>query len=244
MRPSLALQRQGSSAHAEMRPRRMRCMRPRSWFLRSRGDAPAGLRAALDRGAVPPLTRRCARQRRRRSDGVRGSSAHAEMRRARSARRGARSRFLRSRGDAPKRDVSLARTGRVPPLTRRCAASRHSIRFRVGGSSAHAEMRLERSGFKDARTRFLRSRGDAPESRDLVSCLELVPPLTRRCAAEADACPRETAGSSAHAEMRRAADPAPCVPCGFLRSRGDAPCGSSKISILPMVPPLTRRCAR
>ena len=70
----------GSSAHAEMRPRRSGARRLPLRLLRPRGDAP--MRTFEDSKAVaPPPTRRCARCLDERKAQTIGSSAHAEMRR-------------------------------------------------------------------------------------------------------------------------------------------------------------------
>ena len=116
--------RDGSSAHAEMRPTWPRSGATRRRFLRSRGDAPMTLRRGFRRSSVPPLTRRCAQCARGPSCGGRGSSAHAEMRRRQCQWSPDLTRFLRSRGDAPPEGRSPLRCSLVPPLTRRCALRR------------------------------------------------------------------------------------------------------------------------
>ncbi len=73
----------GSSAHAEMRPPGRARPPSRRGFLRSRGDAPLAASALVLADQVPPLTRRCALFEHRDPAVVRGSSAHAEMRRSR-----------------------------------------------------------------------------------------------------------------------------------------------------------------
>ena len=234
----------GSSAHAEMRPRlRLGCLR-RGRFLRSRGDAPVeAAHEGGDRG-VPPLTRRCARSCDCGARTRAGSSAHAEMRRPQGGPGAASSRFLRSRGDAP-RDDEIAPEGReVPPLTRRCAPLRGPCPPSAHGSSAHAEMRPTRRSPVAARAGFLRSRGDAPEDGTGHALEERVPPLTRRCARpRARGCAHRP-GSSAHAEMRPAVSVFTTPRKRFLRSRGDAPPANERIERWKPVPPLTRRCAR
>ena len=133
--------RPGSSAHAEMRPRRSTS--PPLWgrFLRSRGDAPSEAPASWCRTPVPPLTRRCAPGVVVREEPKVGSSAHAEMRPLGSRCTRSSRWFLRSRGDAPASPISAIAARWVPPLTRRCAPSGSRVASRDNGSSAHAEMR-------------------------------------------------------------------------------------------------------
>ena len=233
----------GSSAHAEMRPARRiaRCRARR--FLRSRGDAPARSRFASRTSPVPPLTRRCARPVARRRGDLTGSSAHAEMRRRPRARPPPRTGFLRSRGDAPYFFSPEAPRAEVPPLTRRCARVELPRRAGDHGSSAHAEMRRSISWPACARRWFLRSRGDAPGILWRDDAQVVVPPLTRRCAGDERLVGPRAHGSSAHAEMRRAARRGWSRGRGFLRSRGDAPACSLLPSACAGVPPLTRRCA-
>ncbi len=70
----------GSSAPAEMRPRRTRGRSRPCRFLRPRGDAPrCGSRISMPSG-VPPPPRRCARSQHHRQRIALGSSAPAEMR--------------------------------------------------------------------------------------------------------------------------------------------------------------------
>ena len=192
---------------------------------------------------VPPLTRRCARPGCDGGARCGGSSAHAEMRLARTRRPSTACGFLRSRGDAPLGRHRLRGRCPVPPLTRRCAPSSSSSSPTISGSSAHAEMRrCRRLGGSPTRG-FLRSRGDAPAQEAPRWDLPPVPPLTRRCARES--APREGGGpgSSAHAEMRRRRRRPPDAVPRFLRSRGDAPGSSRPGPQRPQVPPLTRRCA-
>ncbi len=131
----------GSSAHAEMRPSSWRRTAPRSGFLRSRGDAPTRPIGPEHAYGVPPLTRRCAQPGGLSHGSHPGSSAHAEMRRARRSWLRLRCRFLRSRGDAPINVYRPVEQCMVPPLTRRCALGVKLMRVEVRGSSAHAEMR-------------------------------------------------------------------------------------------------------
>ena len=90
---------------------------------------------------------------------------------------------------------------------------------------------------------FLRSRGDAPSVRTRRSKRDEVPPLTRRCAVDAERAALHLAGSSAHAEMRRRRRVAQSGCSWFLRSRGDAPGERFGVRFALEVPPLTRRCA-
>ncbi len=69
----------GSSAHAEMHPRRRRGARPHRGFLRPRGDAPLNHSGPTAVGTVPPPTRRCTSTVGACRRSSRGSSAHAEM---------------------------------------------------------------------------------------------------------------------------------------------------------------------
>ncbi len=213
-------------------------------FLRSRGDAPTTATLSSHVSTVPPLTRRCAVGGSELVERGVGSSAHAEMRPPWACRPAPPSRFLRSRGDAP---VALDRghaRDRVPPLTRRCADFDSAGLQWAGGSSAHAEMRPCRQTTSPSSSRFLRSRGDAPSpGRDLTQSSR-VPPLTRRCAARARPRAGWSAGSSAHAEMRRRGGPRSSPRPWFLRSRGDAPTEDVAPASVREVPPLTRRCAR
>ncbi len=122
------LRRDGSSAHAEMRRPCGGCVEDTRRFLRSRGDAPPGTKSKSERAEVPPLTRRCAREPEGPVLAQAGSSAHAEMRRGRTARPTAWSWFLRSRGDAPIALDMIELILEVPPLTRRCAGVGRAVR--------------------------------------------------------------------------------------------------------------------
>ena len=196
-------------------------------FLRSRGDAPSRTHAEPRGPLVPPLTRRCARASRDLGVFFDGSSAHAEMRRRRGDGGVAAGGFLRSRGDAPALTTRVEVGRRVPPLTRRCAPSRDRGSAGARGSSAHAEMRPSARQTSRWGPWFLRSRGDAPEYTVIEVGQSLVPPLTRRCAAPRRALRAPTRGSSAHAEMRPSPTRTSSAGTGFLRSRGDAPAGTS-----------------
>jgi len=120
------------------------------------------------------------------------------------------------------------------------------VRHAVGsgaGSSAHAEMRRSTSGAQALRKRFLRPRGDAPDSGHESLRFNKVPPPTRRCAGPRRAWRRSHGGSSAHAEMRLIVWIAFAQRLWFLRPRGDAPTHPTVKPIALMVPPPTRRCA-
>ncbi len=215
--------RDGSSAHAEMRPRGP-CVRwPSPGFLRPRGDAPTPRARARARARVPPPTRRCALDGSDHAVHVGGSSAHAEMRRGLGHRDMLDEGFLRPRGDAPPRRRPRRLQLRVPPPTRRCAEAPPEKAKDGLGSSAHAEMRPIGHQCGDCRCRFLRPRGDAP----------LPPP---------DAHVR-LIGSSAHAEMRRRFREVGAARTRFLRPRGDAPPSDWSGTPPAKVPPPTRRCA-
>ena len=233
----------GSSAHAEMRRRRPCRRSSERGFLRSRGDAPLGQLRDSVSVTVPPLTRRCAHDRGGPRGGDGGSSAHAEMRPCRRRRSSSPPWFLRSRGDAPGSRRRRCSPRAVPPLTRRCAPARGRTSEVSGGSSAHAEMRPELSSMSYRYERFLRSRGDAPESERRFRRHIAVPPLTRRCARSRRVLARTHPGSSAHAEMRPSRRSRRRSSQRFLRSRGDAPIGDRMIFTRSGVPPLTRRCA-
>ena len=152
----------GSSARAEMRRHRTGSeSRPRG-FLRSRGDAPFLIDNIIYSYEVPPLARRCAIDIDASSGHMRGSSARAEMRHIPAIRRALSGRFLRSRGDAPCTIKDTTADAGVPPLARRCAFFHRLDLYRLGGSSARAEMRPVLSRTRTAVCRFLRSRGDAP----------------------------------------------------------------------------------
>ena len=177
---------QGSSARAEMRPRRRAVPKRKRGFLRSRGDAPQRSSETRRHRGVPPLARRCAARLRRPREREGGSSARAEMRprvRCCTAPRGG---FLRSRGDAPGFADSLRDAMWVPPLARRCALQPQADCARCLGSSARAEMRLYDGLPTEDDIRFLRSRGDAPIFDLDAFGSPWVPPLARRCASVAD----------------------------------------------------------
>ena len=92
-------------------------------------------------------------------------------------------------------------------------------------------------------SRFLRSRGDAPQEKEAARAAQEVPPLARRCAAIDHATRSIEVGSSARAEMRPP-QPENAPPQGrFLRSRGDAPEAIASRGDKELVPPLARRCA-
>ena len=173
-----------------------------AWFLRSRGDAPFQVIVFVVILRVPPLARRCARECDCARYGRCGSSARAEMRP--STCRGGVSgcRFLRSRGDAPFRELVGPMTDEVPPLARRCARGMVYARPIPIGSSARAEMRRKQRGDQSRAHGFLRSRGDAPSPASAPCARKTVPPLARRCAFDTDHLPDHPRGSSARAEMR------------------------------------------
>ncbi len=150
-------------------------------FLRPRGDAPRLATLGLQRSQVPPPTRRCTSQKHQSMSRSKGSSAHAEMHLSRTRSPALRPRFLRPRGDAPSGDALERSTSGVPPPTRRCTDGRGPSRRVRAGSSAHAEMHLyDRRSWTSSR-RFLRPRGDAPDSLIIALHYHWVPPPTRRC---------------------------------------------------------------
>ncbi len=135
----------GSSAHAEMHPRRHADRVRLARFLRPRGDAPYIADLLSPVVSVPPPTRRCTQCG---VDGTRtraGSSAHAEMHPRPGRMRAATPRFLRPRGDAPSWPLSGVHVCGVPPPTRRCTVRVRRERRRRTGSSAHAEMHPARA---------------------------------------------------------------------------------------------------
>ena len=175
--PALPCAPRGSSAHAEMRRRRCTSASGVTGFLRSRGDAPGTGSLVTVTEGVPPLTRRCARERAVEESSGKGSSAHAEMRPRPLLPRRRAPRFLRSRGDAPAAKHVSAAVGSVPPLTRRCALGGSRVVVPYTGSSAHAEMRPRCRRTRRTEGRFLRSRGDAPFGIEMHSILEGSPSL-------------------------------------------------------------------
>ena len=214
----------GSSAHAEMRPRRGRRRSARARLLRPRGDAPFERTASGGLRMAPPPTRRCARRSAATSFESSGSSAHAEMRpRSRSPAPQARG-LLRPRGDAPRSIISGRVGGKAPPPTRRCAPAALAEHVAGDGSSAHAEMRPDQGEEHVHEDRLLRPRGDAPVRVRSLPVTATAPPPTRRCAPAALAEHVAGDGSSAHAEMRPASIAASGQRAGLLRPRGDAPC--------------------
>ncbi len=153
-------------------------------------------------------------------------------------------RFLRPRGDAPKRRRWRRRKGRVPPPTRRCTGRRRQALDPVAGSSAHAEMHLRSHPSQVGGSRFLRPRGDAPVPSISNWSPIAVPPPTRRCTRMAKGRATAQKGSSAHAEMHPRAVYETDVETGFLRPRGDAPRRAGRRVDNGGVPPPTRRCTR
>ncbi len=254
----------GSSAHAEMRPRRSGARRLPLRLLRPRGDAP--MRTFEDSKAVraPPPTRRCARCLDERKAQTIGSSAHAEMRRPQRSVRAERRRLLRPRGDAPMTILWSSWTTTAPPPTRRCAVRRIRSLDQPLGSSAHAEMRPKVCERWTGDGWLLRPRGDAPGPMSSSALASRAPPPTRRCAPSGlftcggtgappptrrcAACSRpsqpEPLGSSAHAEMRPWISNRKPIGRWLLRPRGDAPRGRRFQRMARRAPPPTRRCAR
>ncbi len=232
----------GSSAHAEMHPSRKGSLDGSQRFLRPRGDAPMPGTTKIDACGVPPPTRRCTRA--RRLDALRsaGSSAHAEMHRARARDATRGSGFLRPRGDAPLVTTRRRRARSVPPPTRRCTRAEQDACSVSQGSSAHAEMHPSLDALEERGQRFLRPRGDAPRRSASRPRVARVPPPTRRCTREWESGRRRTLGSSAHAEMHRASRRAISSASGFLRPRGDAPRQRLGLCTVKQVPPPTRRC--
>ncbi len=191
----------GSSAHAEMHRRRLPRRDVGQRFLRPRGDAPATIIVSKRAAGVPPPTRRCTRGDPETEGEHRGSSAHAEMHPGPGARRRARARFLRPRGDAPVLRSVVDTAQAVPPPTRRCTHDRTRRIDRALGSSAHAEMHPAGLRQQTPRCRFLRPRGDAPGTSLQQPIQGAVPPPTRRCTPSARRAHPPREGSSAHAEM-------------------------------------------
>ncbi len=171
----------GSSAHAEMHPRRSPTVTPTRWFLRPRGDAPDAGLEPVDAIEVPPPTRRCTRAEQDACSVSQGSSAHAEMHPTRGEVARGGGRFLRPRGDAPRARRRAPSRGPVPPPTRRCTVGLRRLRRRGRGSSAHAEMHPACRRTRRRSRWFLRPRGDAPWWVTGGSALTWVPPPTRRC---------------------------------------------------------------
>ncbi len=135
----------GSSAHAEMHPRRGLRPRGRAGFLRPRGDAPSETSREMPATMVPPPTRRCTPSDPGGSDRASGSSAHAEMHPAEARPDRRRRWFLRPRGDAPHELRLLGAYLAVPPPTRRCTGALPFAPYFPAGSSAHAEMHPRRA---------------------------------------------------------------------------------------------------
>ncbi len=100
--PVVLSRRVGSSAHAEMHLNLAIDPGTRARFLRPRGDAPLIACPLALLFTVPPPTRRCTPRLLVLHERAAGSSAHAEMHRARRATRRSSRRFLRPRGDAPR----------------------------------------------------------------------------------------------------------------------------------------------
>ena len=209
----------GSSAHAEMRPRRTSVTRasprllrlrpgcrrssPRGGrLLRPRGDAPAWVQWGTTEVGAPPPTRRCAGRGNESPRHTTGSSAHAEMRPCGGSSRRRPDRLLRPRGDAPLQAWDTNLVMRAPPPTRRCARNPATQSVASAGSSAHAEMRPSRSKRLSELGGLLRPRGDAPASICTSRVPSRAPPPTRRCARVHRPREAAAAGSSAHAEMR------------------------------------------
>ena len=113
----------GSSAQAEMRHGYFTTTGVRDRLLRPRGDAPIARSKVEPPAPAPPPTRRCALSQVGFSTQRSGSSAHAEMRHARSARLAGARRLLRPRGDAPGADELEGLEEVAPPPTRRCAST-------------------------------------------------------------------------------------------------------------------------
>ena len=131
----------GSSAHAEMRPRNADAVARDVRLLRPRGDAPTARSRFPSSSVAPPPTRRCARRGHAQRAAGGGSSAHAEMRRCDRSASTCLRRLLRPRGDAPRPSSSRPTREGAPPPTRRCALPGPHRQHVAAGSSAHAEMR-------------------------------------------------------------------------------------------------------
>ena len=180
--PLPGLPREGSPAHAGMRPvdtgKALRTVR----FPRARGDAPGAFPPLLPPSWVPPRTRGCAPDLGREDAAALGSPAHAGMRPSGSGARTASLGFPRARGDAPSSETTSGSRFSVPPRTRGCALRRALHLARAGGSPAHAGMRPCKSGLHVAGRGFPRARGDAPPSYFTDGVSYWVPPRTRGCA--------------------------------------------------------------
>ena len=109
-----------SPAHAGMHPRMARHLRGRRRFPRTRGDAPASTPARNKPAWLPPHTRGCTRTREGAPRRRRASPAHAGMHPSGTPTRVSRTRFPRTRGDAPASDRGRGGGARLPPHTRGC----------------------------------------------------------------------------------------------------------------------------
>ena len=175
----LAVDDEGSPAHAGMDPLRRPSLTIANRLPRPRGDGPSASTRWRLAVQAPPPTRGWTPALYRRRRGRLGSPAHAGMDRTLWSGRARHSGLPRPRGDGPLVWQMGLMAGKAPPPTRGWTPHRAPERDRAGGSPAHAGM--DRTGRPpSARKRRLpRPRGDGPQEPLTRRAVQTAPPPTR-----------------------------------------------------------------
>ena len=192
--------------------------------------------------SLPPHTRGCTPGRAPRKRPIRASPAHAGMHPARAHGYGHTTGFPRTRGDAPGENLQAIRERRLPPHTRGCTRTLCRGGFFTSASPAHAGMHRRSANPPGRRSRFPRTRGDAPMWRWSRSGARRLPPHTRGCTRTSPASRKTSIASPAHAGMHRPPRRGRTDDTGFPRTRGDAPTRPKGSERGVMLPPHTRGC--
>ena len=152
--------------------------------------------------------------------------------------------FPRTRGDVPRKDLSMNATKKLPPHARGCTVCGPTAMATKSASPARAGMYLERRAGARSGASFPRTRGDVPASLRAVFAGAWLPPHARGCTD--DGLPGRDAprASPARAGMYRAREGAPCQPGRFPRTRGDVPYDELAGRSRPRLPPHARGCTR
>ncbi len=231
-----------SPAHAGMHPRRSGRRRRACRFPRTRGDAPLFSTPRPGLPSLPPHTRGCTSACRKGGTPSRASPAHAGMHRCGRMATATRTRFPRTRGDAPDVGAIQALLRALPPHTRGCTPGRSRDAGAAQASPAHAGMHLTWGTRRGIIHGFPRTRGDAPITLAPDADVGSLPPHTRGCTHDAPCRGRPQAASPAHAGMHPSPFASSSFPRRFPRTRGDAPWQSGARRSAPPLPPHTRGC--
>ena len=152
----------GSSARAEIDPRRQHDLLGRDGLLRASGDRPDVQARRLVLYLAPPRERRSTRPLPLGALILEGSSARAEIDPRGGTRPSGWRRLLRASGDRPGSSTTPPGGARAPPRERRSTRFRREDGAAARGSSARAEIDPPRRRSRRVAIGLLRASGDRP----------------------------------------------------------------------------------